>query len=79
MCLIKALVLGDGGITTLGLTITNLALVPAFLCADELARKRLELVRHKVKPIPFALCTIVPRRRTLPKYAAALLEMFPTQ
>jgi cobalt/nickel transport system permease protein len=31
VCLIQALLLGDGGITTLGLTITNLALVPAFL------------------------------------------------
>jgi cobalt/nickel transport system permease protein len=31
VCLIQALVLGDGGITTLGLTITNLALVPAFV------------------------------------------------
>jgi len=30
VCAIQALVLGDGGITTLGLTITNLALVPAF-------------------------------------------------
>jgi cobalt/nickel transport system permease protein len=31
VCAIQALVLGDGGITTLGLTITNLALVPAFI------------------------------------------------
>ena len=31
VCLIQALVLGDGGITTLGLTITNMALVPAFV------------------------------------------------
>jgi cobalt/nickel transport system permease protein len=31
VCIIQALVLGDGGITTLGLTITNLALVPAFV------------------------------------------------
>jgi cobalt/nickel transport system permease protein len=31
VCVIQALVLGDGGITTLGLTITNLALVPAFV------------------------------------------------
>lgn len=31
VCAIQALVLGDGGITTLGLTITNLALVPAFV------------------------------------------------
>jgi cobalt/nickel transport system permease protein len=29
VCALQALVLGDGGITTLGLTITNLALVPA--------------------------------------------------
>ena len=31
ICLIQALVFGDGGITTLGLTITNLALIPAFV------------------------------------------------
>src|SRR6185312_13562010 len=31
VCAIQALLLGDGGITTLGLTITNLALVPAFV------------------------------------------------
>jgi cobalt/nickel transport system permease protein len=31
VCLIQALALGDGGITTLGLTITNLALVPVFV------------------------------------------------
>ena len=31
VCLIQALVFGDGGITTLGLTITNLALIPAFI------------------------------------------------
>ncbi len=31
VCALQALVLGDGGITTLGLTITNLALVPALV------------------------------------------------
>ena len=31
VCILQALVLGDGGITTLGLTITNLALVPVFV------------------------------------------------
>jgi cobalt/nickel transport system permease protein len=31
VCAIQALVLGDGGITTLGLTVTNLALIPAFV------------------------------------------------
>jgi cobalt/nickel transport system permease protein len=31
VCVIQALVLGDGGISTLGLTVTNLALVPAFV------------------------------------------------
>ena len=31
VCAIQALMFGDGGITTLGLTITNLALVPAFI------------------------------------------------
>jgi cobalt/nickel transport system permease protein len=31
VCIVQALLFGDGGITTLGLTITNLALVPAFV------------------------------------------------
>jgi cobalt/nickel transport system permease protein len=31
VCAIQALMFGDGGVTTLGLTITNLALVPAFI------------------------------------------------
>jgi cobalt/nickel transport system permease protein len=31
VCLIQALVLGDGGVTTLGMTITYLALIPAFI------------------------------------------------
>ncbi len=31
VCLIQPLVFGDGGITTLGLTVTNLALIPAFI------------------------------------------------
>jgi cobalt/nickel transport system permease protein len=31
VCILQALVLGDGGVTTLGLTITNLALVPVFV------------------------------------------------
>jgi cobalt/nickel transport system permease protein len=31
VCALQALVLGDGGISTLGLTVTNLALVPAFV------------------------------------------------
>lgn len=30
VCLIQPLIFGDGGITTLGLTVTNLALIPAF-------------------------------------------------
>ena len=31
VCVVQALALGDGGITTLGLNIVNLALVPAFV------------------------------------------------
>ena len=31
VCVIQALALGDGGVSTLGLTITNLALIPAFV------------------------------------------------
>ena len=49
VCMIQALVLGDGGITTLGLTITNLALVPAF------AGSPLLLALRRVLPL-FVAC-----------------------
>lgn len=52
------------------------ALIPLFLCKDEIAGNRLEIFRHRVKPLPFALCTIVARNRQLPKNADALLEWF---
>jgi cobalt/nickel transport system permease protein len=48
VCAIQALVLGDGGITTLGLTITNLALVPAF------AGYPLLLGLRRVMPVAYA-------------------------
>ena len=52
------------------------ALVPLFLCKDEIEGKRLEVVRHRVKPMPFALCTIVAGNRRLPKNAGAVLDCF---
>lgn len=54
------------------------ALVPSFLCKEELERKTLELVRHKVKAIPFTLCVIVARGKVLPKNAKALISAFET-
>jgi cobalt/nickel transport system permease protein len=48
VCLIQALVLGDGGITTLGLTITNLALIPAFVGYPAL------LALRRAAPLPVA-------------------------
>ena len=48
VCAIQALVLGDGGVTTLGLTITNLALVPAFVGYPLL------LVLRRVVPLALA-------------------------
>lgn len=47
VCLIQALVFGSVGFTTLGLTITNLALVPAFLGYPLLVALR--------RPLPFPL------------------------
>ena len=49
---IQALVLGDGGITTLGLTITNLALVPAFVGYPLL------LALRRVMPVAFACAAV---------------------
>jgi len=54
----------------------GVALVPEFLCKDAIQSKKLEIVHHKVRPIPFSLCTIVNKNRTLPKNARALLECF---
>jgi DNA-binding transcriptional LysR family regulator len=53
------------------------ALVPHFLCRDELKHRRLEIVKHKVKPIPFKLCAIAAKGRTFPKNAQAIFESFP--
>jgi cobalt/nickel transport system permease protein len=52
VCAIQALVLGDGGITTLGLTITNLALVPAFVGYPLL------LALRRVMPVAFACAAV---------------------
>ncbi len=52
------------------------ALVPLFLCREEIASKRLEIVKHKVKPLPFSLCTLVAGNRQMPRNADAFLELF---
>ena len=52
------------------------ALVPQFLCEQEIAAKLLEEYKHKVKPLSFDLCVIVGKNRMLPKNASALLECF---
>lgn len=52
------------------------ALIPLFLCQEEIDAKKLEIVRHRVKPLPFGLCTIVAGNRTLPKNAEAVLRCF---
>src|SRR5919108_281830 len=51
VCVIQALALGDGGITTLGLGIVNLALVPAFAGYPLLLG-----LRRVLPPTPRALC-----------------------
>jgi cobalt/nickel transport system permease protein len=51
VCVIQALALGDGGITTLGLGIVNLALVPAFVGYPLLLG-----LRRVLPPTPRALC-----------------------
>lgn len=48
VCLIQAFAFGDGGITTLGMTITYLALIPAFIGYPAL------LAMRKVLPLPVA-------------------------
>jgi DNA-binding transcriptional LysR family regulator len=52
------------------------ALVPSFLCHEELARKTLEIVVHDVKPLRYELGTIVGRGKALPKNADAILACF---
>lgn len=52
------------------------ALVPMFLCKEDIHLKRLEIVRHRVKPLPFDLCTIVGGNKRLPKNAEAVSECF---
>jgi DNA-binding transcriptional LysR family regulator len=52
------------------------ALIPLFLCKEEIEAKKLEIVRHKVKPLPFGLCTIVAGNRRLPRNAQVVLDCF---
>ncbi len=52
------------------------ALIPLFLCKEEIEAEKLEIVRHKVKPLPFGLCTIVAGNRRLPKNAQPILDCF---
>jgi LysR family transcriptional regulator, transcriptional activator of the cysJI operon len=52
------------------------ALVPAFLCREELERGQLEVVRHKVRPLPYSLGAIVGKGRVLPQNAGALVACF---
>ena len=55
------------------------ALVPEFLCVEALSTGKLEIVNHKVKPVSFELCTIVSKKRALPKNARALLEFLKSE
>jgi cobalt/nickel transport system permease protein len=59
VCLIQALVLGDGGITTLGLTVTNLALIPAFVGYPLLLALRRPLPLPVAAGITAALCVML--------------------
>jgi cobalt/nickel transport system permease protein len=68
VCAIQALVLGDGGITTLGLTITNLALVPAFVGYPLL------LALRRVMPVA-AACAVVAAVSVLLAATIFLLEV----
>lgn len=52
------------------------ALVPRFVCDDDLKRGTLTIVKHKVKSTPFELCTIVAKGRALPKNAQAVVNWF---
>jgi cobalt/nickel transport system permease protein len=59
VCMIQALVLGDGGITTLGLTITNLALIPAFIGYPILSALRRPLPLPLAAGITAAICVLL--------------------
>jgi cobalt/nickel transport system permease protein len=59
VCLIQALVLGDGGITTLGLTVTNLALIPAFVGYPLLLALRRPLPLPVACGITAAVCVML--------------------
>jgi cobalt/nickel transport system permease protein len=59
VCIIQALVFGSGGITTLGATITVLALVPAFVGYPLLLALRKPLPLHLAAGMTAALCVLV--------------------
>ena len=68
VCAIQALVLGDGGITTLGLTITNLALVPAFVGYPLLlALRRVAAGRGRLRGGRARSACCSPRRSSSPR------------
>jgi cobalt/nickel transport system permease protein len=59
VCLIQPLVFGDGGITTLGLTITNLALIPAFIGYPLLLALRTRIPLPLACGLTAALCVML--------------------
>ena len=59
MCLIQPLVFGDGGITTLGLTVTNLALIPAFIGFPLLLALRTRIPLPVACGLTAALCVML--------------------
>lgn len=59
VCIIQALVFGSGGITTLGATITVLALVPAFIGYPLLVALRKPLPLHLAAGITAAVCVLL--------------------
>lgn len=52
------------------------ALVPEFLCRQEIAMKKLEVLKCKVGSLPFGLCMITAKNRVLPKNADTILSEF---
>ncbi|MDA9951674.1 LysR family transcriptional regulator [Oligoflexaceae bacterium] len=50
------------------------ALVPSFICQNEIRSKTLKVHKHRVPPIKFSICTVVAKSRTLPRNAGVFLE-----
>lgn len=59
VCILQALLFGSGGITTLGATITVLALVPAFIGYPLLVALRKPLPLHLAAGITAAVCVLL--------------------